>query len=107
MLGLLGKEETVRINQLSGKSTLADAKKGRKVEFFEDIYNEQLKKYSFVLLDNRIESVLKNKIKIVHSTTISLFEDILECVGKKSSDGKSKGRIKCHSVIIPMKKHLT
>lgn len=99
MLGLSGKEETVRINHLPKKSTLADANKGRKVEFFEDIYNELLKKYSFVLSDSRIESVLKKKIKIVDSTTISLFKDILKCVGRKSSDGKSKGGIKCHSVI--------
>jgi hypothetical protein len=99
MLGLSGKEETVRINHLPRRSTLADANKGRKVEFFEEIYNELLKKYSFVLSDSRIESVLKKKIKIVDSSTISLFKDILECVGRKPSEGKSKGGIKCHSVL--------
>mgnify|MGYP003557754902 CR=1 FL=1 len=34
MLGLSGKEETVRINHLPKKSTLSDANKSRKVEFF-------------------------------------------------------------------------
>jgi IS4 transposase len=38
-------------------------------------------------------------VKIVDSTTISLFKDILKCVGRKSIDGKSKGGIKSHSVI--------
>jgi hypothetical protein len=46
MLGLSGKEETLRINHLPKKSTLADANKGRKVEFFEEVYNSLLIKYS-------------------------------------------------------------
>jgi hypothetical protein len=33
------------------------------------------------------------------STTISLFKDILKCVGRKAINGKSKGGIKSHSVI--------
>lgn len=99
MVGLCGKEHTVRINHLPRKSTLADANKGRKIEFFEEIYNDLLKKYSFVLSDSRLEVVLGKKVKIVDSTTISLFKDILECVGRKSVDGKSKGGIKSHTVI--------
>ena len=99
MLGLSGKEETVRINHLPKKSTLADANKGRKIEFFEEIYNNLLKKYSFVLSDSRVEIAIGKKVKIVDSTTISLFKDILKCVGRKSVDGKSKGGIKSHTVI--------
>ncbi|MBG6112255.1 hypothetical protein H4V97_002971 [Flavobacterium sp. CG_23.5] len=99
MVGLSGKEETVRINHLPKKSTLADANKGRKVEFFQEIYNNLLEKHSFVLSDSRIEIALGKKIKIVDSTTISLFKDILKCVGRKSADGKSKGGIKSHTVI--------
>jgi hypothetical protein len=78
---------------------LADANKGRKVEFFQEIYNNLLEKHSFVLSDSRIEIALGKKIKIVDSTTISLFKDILKCVGRKSADGKSKGGIKSHTVI--------
>ena len=99
MMGLSGKEETVRINHLPKKSTLADANKFRKVEFFESIYNNLLKKYSFILSDSRINIALGKNVKIVDSTTISLFKDILECVGRKAVDGKSKGGIKAHSVI--------
>ena len=58
MVGLSDKKETVRINHLPKKSTLADANKIRKVEFFEEIYNNLLKKYSFVLSDSRIELAL-------------------------------------------------
>ena len=99
MVGLSDKKETVRINHLPKKSTLADANKGRKVAFFEEIYNNLLKKYSFVLSDSRVEIALGKKVKIVDSTTISLFKDILKCVGRKAADGKSKGGIKSHSVI--------
>jgi hypothetical protein len=99
MLGLSGKEETVRINHLPKKSTLSDANKIRKLEFFEEIYNKLLKKYSFVLADSRVEVALGKKVKIVDSTTIGLFKDILKCVGRKPSNGKSKGGIKSHSVI--------
>ena len=99
MLGLSGKEETVRINHLPKKSTLADANKSRKVEFFEEVYNSLLIKYSFALSDSRIEIALGKKVKIVDSTTISLFKDILKCVGRKQIDGKSKGGIKSHCVI--------
>ncbi|OXA70416.1 hypothetical protein B0A58_14570 [Flavobacterium branchiophilum NBRC 15030 = ATCC 35035] len=80
ILGLSGKEETVRINHFPKKSTLADTSKGRKVKFFEEIYSNLLKKYSFVLSNSRIEIALGKKVKIVDSTTICLFKDILECV---------------------------
>ena len=43
--------------------------------------------------------MIKKQIKIVDSTTISLFKDILKCVGRKPKDGKSKGGIKVHTVI--------
>jgi phage-related protein len=99
MLGLSGKEETVRINSLPKKSTLSDANKGRKVDFFEEIYTNLLEKYGFILSDSRIKEALSKNVKIVDSTTISLFKDILKCVGRKSVDGKSKGGIKSHSVI--------
>lgn len=99
MVGLSGKEETVRINHLPKKSTLSDANKVRKVEFFEEIYNSLLEKHSSVLSDSRIEITLNKKVKIVDSTTIGLFKDILKCVGRKAADGKSKGGIKSHSVI--------
>lgn len=99
MLALSGKEETVRINHLPKKTTLADANKGRKVVFFEEIYNNLLKKYSFLLSDSRVVIALEKKVKIFDSTTISLFKDVLKCVGRKYYDGKNKGGIKSHSLI--------
>ena len=99
MLGLSGKTESFQLSHIPKRSTLSDANKTRKVAFFEEIYNKLLSEYSSVLSDSRIENVLNKQVKIVDSTTISLFKDILSCVGRKAKDGKSKGGIKVHSVI--------
>ena len=99
MLGLSGKTESFQLSHIPKRSTLSDANKNRKVEFFEEIYNKLLHQYSSVLSDSRIENVLNKQVKIVDSTTISLFKDILSCVGRKSKEGKSKGGIKVHTVI--------
>jgi len=99
MLGLSGKTENFQLNHIPKRSTLSDANKKRKVEVFEDIYNKLLFEYGSVLSDSRIQDVLKKQVKIVDSTTISLFKNILSCVGRKSKEGKSKGGIKVHTVI--------
>lgn len=76
-----------------------DVNKNKKVDFFEDIYNKLLREYGSVLSDSQTQNVLKKQIRIADSTTISLFEDILSCVGRKAKDGKSKGEIKVYTVI--------
>jgi hypothetical protein len=99
MLGLSGKTESCQLSHIPKRSTLSDANRNRKIDFFEDIYNKLLHEYGSVLSDSRIQDVLKKQVKIVDSTTISLFKDILSCVGRKSKDGKRKGGIKVHTVI--------
>ena len=99
MLGLSSKTESFQLNHVPKRSTLSDANKNRKVEFFEEIYHNLLIQYGSVFSDSRIKDVLKKQVKIVDSTTIILFKDILSCVGRKSKDGKSKGGIKVHTVI--------
>ena len=99
MLGLSGKTEGFQLSHIPKRSTLSDANKNRKVEFFEEIYNKLLHQYGEVLSDTRIQKVLNKQVKIVDSSTISLFKDILSCVGRKSKSGKSKGGIKVHTVI--------
>jgi hypothetical protein len=99
MLALSDKKESFGINHIPKKSTLADANASRKVEFFEEVYNSLLSRYDFILSDSRILDVINKKVKIVDSTTISLFKEILKCTGRKSLSGKSKGGIKAHSVL--------
>ena len=99
MLGLSGKTDHFQLKHIPKRSTLSDANKNRKVEFFEDIYNKLLNQYGSVLSDSRIKEVINKQVKIVDSSTISLFKDILGCVGRKPKDGKCKGGIKAHTVI--------
>lgn len=99
MLGLSGKTESFQLSHIPKRSTLSDANKNRKVEFFEEIYNKLLQEYGFILSDSRIENFLNKQVKIVDSSTISLFKNILNCVGCRSKQGKSKGGIKVHTVI--------
>ena len=99
MLGLSGKTKHFKLDHIPKRSTLSDANKNRKVEFFENIYHRLLEQYGDVLSDSRIADVLGKQVKIVDSTTISLFKDILKAVGRTPKDGKRKGGIKVHSVI--------
>ncbi len=99
MLGLSGKTRHFQLNHIPKKSTLADANKRRDAEVFGEIYNQLLKKYSHVFSDSRVRDVINKQIEIFDSTTISLFKDILKCVGRNPKNGKKKGGIKVHTVI--------
>lgn len=99
MLGLSGKTKHFQLNHIPKKSTLSDANKRRDSNVFGNIYNELLKKYGHLISDSRIKDVINKQIEIIDSSTISLFKDILKCVGRNPQNGKKKGGIKLHSVI--------
>lgn len=99
MLGLSGKTEHFQLNHIPKKSTLSDANKNRDVEVFEKIYHKLLQLYGSVLSDSRIKEVIKKQVKIFDSSTISLFKEIMACVGRNPKKGKKKGGIKIHTVI--------
>lgn len=99
MLGLSGKTKHFQLDHIPKKSTLADANQRRDSAVFGEIYNLLLRKYQDVFSDSRIKDVINKQIEIFDSTTISLFKDILKCVGRNPTDGKKKGGIKVHTVI--------
>lgn len=99
MLGLSGKTESLGLNHIPKRSTLSDANKKRDVLVFENIYHQLLKKYGHFLSDSRIKDVIKKQVKIFDSTTVSLFKNIMECVGRNPKNGKKKGGIKVHTVV--------
>lgn len=99
MLGLSGKTTGFQLHHIPKKSTLSDANKRRDVLVFENIYHSLLKQYGDFLSDSRIKDVIKNQVKIFDSTTLSLFKDILEGVGRNPKTGKKKGGIKVHTVV--------
>jgi hypothetical protein len=99
MLGLSGKTKHFQLNHIPRKSTLADANQRRDSEVFGKVYNKLLLKYGYLFSDSRIKTVIHKQIEIFDSTTISLFKDILKCVGRNPKTGKKKGGIKVHTVI--------
>jgi len=99
MLGLAGKTKHFQLNHIPKKSTLGDANQRRDAEVFGKVYQKLLVKYSHVFSDSRIKEVINKQIEIFDSTTISLFKDILKCVGRNPGNGKKKGGIKVHTVI--------
>lgn len=99
MLGLSGKTKHFQLDHIPKRSTLGDANQRRDAEVFGIIYNKLFLKYGHVFSDSRIKNVINKQIEIFDSTTISLFKDILKCVGRKPKDGKRKGGVKVHTVI--------
>lgn len=99
MLGLKGKTRHFQLNHIPYRSTLSDANKRRSHEVFEDIYYLLLKEHTSILSDSRKTYCWENRLEIIDSSTISLFKDILDCVGREPSNGKRKGGIKVHTQI--------
>lgn len=99
MLGLSGKTKHFQLNHIPKRSTLSDANMRRDPDVFGYIYNKLLKQYGHLLSDSRIKEVINKQIEIFDSTTISLFKDLLKCVGRHAENGRKKGGIKLHTVI--------
>lgn len=99
MLGLAGKTKHFQLNHIPKKSTLADANQRRDAEVFGKVYNKLLVKHAHLFSDSRVKEVINKQIEIFDSTTISLFKDILKCVGRNPKNGKRKGGIKVHTII--------
>jgi hypothetical protein len=87
MLGLSGKTQHFQLENLPYRSTLSDANKRRSSDVFCAIYNALLQQYGYLLSDSRIRDVIYKQIEIFDSTTISLFSDIMKCVGRKPKSG--------------------
>ena len=90
------------------RSTLSDANKRRDCNVFELIYQDLVKEYLPSLSDSHKSLIIGKKVYSIDSTTISLFQPIFECVGRKSINGKRKGGIKSHQKLdiqagIPVK----
>lgn len=99
MLGLKGKMNHFQLKNIPYRSTLSDANKRRSHLVFQDVYYSLLKDYHSIISDSRQMYAWENKLEIIDSSTISLFKDILSCVGRNPSNGKRKGGIKVHTQI--------
>lgn len=100
MLACEGKLNHLGLVKAPPRSTLSDANNNRKWQVFEDIYFQLLNRYHGFLSDSRLKGLSIRNLKIIDSTTIRLFSDILRGVGRNPKDGsKKKGGIKVHTLM--------
>jgi len=99
LLACEGRIGHLNLKDFPKRSTLSDANKNRSSEVFASIYYSLFHSYRSFLSDSSPLSLPVKHLKIVDSTTISLFSDILKGVGRNPIDGKKKGGIKMHTMI--------
>lgn len=100
MLGCEGKLAHLGLDKAPPRSTLSDANSNRSYLVFETIYFKLLKQYHSFISDSRLRGLSIRNLKIIDSTTIRLFSDILRGVGRNPLDGsRKKGGIKVHALM--------
>lgn len=99
MLACEGKLSHLGLRHYPRRSTVSDANKRRESRVFGSIYYELYDRYKEFLPDSQTRVLPVEGLKIIDSTTISLFSDILKGAGRKRLDGKQKGGIKMHTMI--------
>jgi hypothetical protein len=100
MLGCEGKLTHLGLDKAPARSTLSDANTKRSYRVFESIYFELLRQYHSFISDSRLKGLSIRNLKIIDSTTIRLFSDILRGVGRNPLEGsRKKGGIKVHTLM--------
>ena len=100
LLACEGKLLHLGFDKAPARSTLSDANTNRSYLVFETIYFELLKKYHSFISDSRLKGLSINNLKIIDSSTIQLFSEILRGVGRNRLDGgRKKGGIKVHTMM--------
>lgn len=100
MLACEGKLAHLGLDKAPPRSTLSDANNKRSYLVFETIYFKLLQQYHSFISDSRLKGLSIRNLKIIDSTTIRLFSDILRGVGRNPLDGsRKKGGIKVHALM--------
>lgn len=99
MLACEGKINHLNMSHFPRRSTISDGNANRPSEVFGEIYHRLLKRYRSFLSDSSPRTPAVKDLRIIDSTTISLFSDILKGPGRPRLDGKKKGGIKMHTMI--------
>jgi len=99
MLACEGKINHLGLSNYPKRSTLSDANKKRSSSVFAAIYQSIYNQYKHFLSDSNPRIVPVKDLKIVDSSTIGLFSDVLKGAGRNPLNGKKKGGIKMHTMI--------
>ena len=90
MLGCEGKLSHLGMDKAPARSTLSDANTNRSYLFFETLYFELLSQYHSFISDSRLKGLSIRNLKIIDSSTIGLFSDILRGVGRNTKMAAGK-----------------
>ena len=90
MLACEGKINHLGIKSFPKRSTISDANRKRESKVFSEIYFGLYQKYRRIITDSRESDPVMKSLKIVDSTTISLFSEIIRGVGRNPINGKKK-----------------
>ena len=100
LLACEGKLTHLGFDKAPARSTLSDANNRRSYLAFETIYFTLLNKYHSFISDSRLKGLSIRNLKIIDSSTIQLFSEILRGVGRNPLDGgRKKGGIKVHTMM--------
>lgn len=100
MLACEGKLSHLGLDKAPARSTLSDANNRRSFQVFETIYEGLVKQYHSFISDSRLKGLSIRNLRIIDSSTIQLFSEILRGVGRPRSDGsRKKGGIKVHAMM--------
>src|SRR5580765_1518501 len=100
LLACEGRLSHLGLDRAPARSTLSDAHTKRNFLVFAMIYEELLKQYQSFISDSRLRGLSIRNLKIIDSSTIQLFSEILRGVGRNPDNGgKKKGGIKVHAMM--------
>jgi len=96
MCALEGKLQHSGLRALPARSTFSEANAKRNSQVFADIYSELKQYFDKLFPDSRRSS---EKLYIVDSTVIKLFQEIFKGSGCSKADGRRKGGLKVHMAV--------
>lgn len=97
MAAMGGKLNNGDLRCLPARSTLSEANAKRDSKVFEDIFFSLKRHFDASFPDS---SLGKEKVYIIDSTTIKLFQEIFRGSGMSKADGRRKGGLKVHMAIL-------
>jgi hypothetical protein len=100
MMAMQGKLNHLGLEKSPAKSTAGDGLRERGNDFFKEFYFLLLKHFEPLLSVSRIDKISFDKLFIFDSSTIRLFSQVMQGVGRNpKGEGKKKGGLKVHMLI--------
>ena len=99
MQAWLGRLSHLGVRTYPKRSTLADANKRCTSDFFKDLYHGLAERYQNQgLPDSR---KIDHRLFLMDSTTVDLFNNVMQGAGISKANGRRKGGVKVHMLVNP------